>query len=167
MPHAGKPFDEKRIHVIFQVSLVLKGAFAVFEIIAGIFAAAVPQQFIFNIVAALTQEELANDPRDLVATYLLHAAQNLSVSAQHFAALYLLSHGAIKLWLIVGLLREKLGYYPTAMIAFGLFIAYQLYRFTYTHSVFLVLITVLDLAVIILTWHEYRYLKRHLLAHRR
>ena len=90
----------------------------------------------------------------------------MSVSTRHFAALYLLSHGAIKLWLILGLLREKLWYYPTAMVIFGLFIAYQLYRFSFTHSVFLLLITVIDLVVIALTWHENMYLRRQLLHHR-
>jgi len=114
----------------------------------------------------LTQGELAGDPRDLVANYLLNTAQHLSVSTRHFTAVYLLSHGVIKLWLIVGLLREKLLYYPTAIGIFGLFIVYQFYRFSFTHSVFLLLITVLDAVVIALTWHEYRYLRHQLPSHR-
>ena len=87
--------------------------------------------------------------------------QHLSLGAQHFAAIYLVSHGAIKLWLIIGLLREKLWYYPTAMVIFALFIVYQFYHFSFTHSVFLLFITVVDFVVIILTWHEYGYLRRH------
>ena len=166
MPDARKVLDEKRIHLIFQVSLFLKGAFAIFEIAGGILAYVVPQQFVLNVVAVLTQGELAEDPRDVVANYLLHTAQHLSVGARHFAAAYLFSHGAVKLWLILGLLREKLWYYPTAMVIFGLFIVYQLYRFSFTHSVFLLLITVLDLVVIALTWHENMYLRRQLMHHR-
>jgi uncharacterized membrane protein len=161
VPAIGR-LDEHRIHLIFEVSLFLKGAFAFFEIIGGILTYLIPQAFILGLVATLTQRELTEDPRDLVATYLLHAAQHLSVGAQRFAAIYLLSHGAIKLWLIVGLLRERLWYYPTAIIVFGLFIVYQLYRFSFTHSAFLMFITVIDVVVIVLTWHEYRYLRRHL-----
>ena len=161
MPAIGR-LDEHRIHLIFEVNLFLKGAFAIFEIIGGILAYVIPQVFILGLVSTLTQHELAEDPRDLVANYLLHAAQHLSVGAQHFAALYLLSHGAIKLWLIVGLLRERLWYYPTAMVVFGLFIVYQLYRFSFTHSASLLFITALDVVVIALTWHEYGYLRRHL-----
>ena len=81
-----------------------------------------------------------------------------------FAAVYLLGHGVIKLWLIIGLLREKLWYYPTALVVFGLFIVYQLYRYSFTHSIWLLLITIVDLVVIGLTWHEYRYLRRVLIA---
>ncbi len=65
-----------------------------------------------------------------------------------------------ELWLIIGLLREKLWYYPIAIIIFGLFTVYQLYRFSFTHSVWLLLITAVDVIVIGLTWHEYRYLRR-------
>lgn len=153
--------DERRIHLFFKISLVLKGAFAFLEILGGVLALLVPRQFLLGVVAVLTQRELVEDPRDLVANYLLHAAQHLSVGTQTFAALYLLSHGAIKLWLILGLLRERLWYYPTALAVFALFIAYQLYRFSFTHSAFLLFITAVDAVVIVLTWHEYRYLKRH------
>jgi uncharacterized membrane protein len=153
--------NERRIHLIFEVSLFLKGAFAFLEIVGGFLAYFIPKQFVLGLVAELTQRELAEDPRDLVAHYFLHAAQNLSVGTRHFAAAYLVSHGVIKLWLIVGLLRERLWYYPTALIIFGLFIAYQLYRFSFTHSPFLLFITVVDIVVIVLTWHEYGYLKRH------
>ena len=161
MPAIGR-LDEHRLHLIFEVSLLLKGAFALFEIIGGICTYVIPQAFIRGIIATLTQRELAEDPRDFVANYLLHAAQHLSVGAQHFAALYLLSHGAIKLWLIVGLLRERLWYYPTALAIFGIFIVYQVYSFSFTHSAFLLLITAIDVVVIALTWHEYGYLRSHL-----
>ncbi len=154
------PFDEEHIHLVFEISLFLKGVFAFFEIVGGIIAYVVTQRFLLNLLGAITQDELAKDPRDLVANYLLHAAQNFSVSTQHFTGIYLLSHGIIKLWLIVGLLRKKLWYYPTAMLVFGLFIVYQLYRFSFTHSVLLLLITALDVVVIVLTWHEYKYLRR-------
>ena len=155
-----KLVDEKRIHLFFEVSLLLKGAFALFEVAGGVLAYVVPQNFLFSIVTTLTQRELAEDPRDLLANYLMHAVQHLSVGTREFAAAYLLSHGAIKLWLIVGLLRERLWYYPTAIVVFGLFIAYQLYRFSFTHSLFLLFLTALDVVVIALTYHEYKYLRR-------
>ena len=43
---------------------------------------------------------------------------------------------------------------------FGLFSVYQLYRFSLTHSLWLVLITAVDSLVIGLTWYEYLYLRR-------
>lgn len=157
-------WSERGIHLIFEVSLWLKGAFALSEIIAGIAAYFISQQFLLSIVQWVTKDEFAEDPHDLVANFLLHAAETLSVSTQKFAAIYLLAHGVIKLWLIVGLLRGRLWYYPVAIIVFALFIAYQLYRYTFTHSIWLLAITVLDVLVIALTGHEYRYLRAILRA---
>jgi len=160
MPESKNLAQEEKIHLAFEISLLLKALFALGQIIGGIVALFVTKDFLLKTVSVLTQEELAEDPRDLIANYLLHSAQNLSIGTQLFVALYLLGHGSIKLWLIIGLLRQKLWYYPTAILVFGLFIAYQLYRFNFTHSVWLLLITLVDVIVIALTWHEYKYLRR-------
>ena len=153
-------FDENNVHVAFEISLTLKGAFALAEIAAGTFAYIVTTQFLLDLVQAITRTELTEDPRDFVANYLLHAAQGLTVSSQHFTAFYLISHGVVKLWLIIGLWQKKLGYYPAAIAVFSLFILYQLYRYSFTHSLSLLLITVLDVVVIGLTWFEYQHLRR-------
>jgi len=152
--------EEKNIHLVFEVSLILKGLFAALEIIGGIFAYFVSQQFLLSVVSLITQDELAEEPRDFIANYLVHTAQNLSISTQHFTAFYLLSHGVIKLFVIIGLLRQQLWYYPAALVVFGLFIVYQLYRFSFTHSPWLLILTVLDIIVMWLTWHEYKHLRR-------
>lgn len=153
-------FKEATVHLFFEASLLVKGAFALFEIAGGIIAYFISQRFLLDLMTEITQDELREDPRDFVANYLLHQAQHFSLSAQNFAAFFLLSHGIVKLWLIAGLLREKLWYYPTAIVVFALFIVYQLYRFSFTHSFLLLVITALDAVIIGLTWHEYRYLRR-------
>ena len=162
MTSMRKLLDEKNVHVAFEISLAFKGAFALAEIATGIFAYFVTQQFLVGLVHFITVEELTEDPRDFVANYLLHAAQDLSVSSQRFTSLYLLSHGVVKLWLIIGLWRKKPSYYPAAMGVFGLFILYQVYRYSFTHSLALLFLTVLDAIVIGLTWLEYQHLRRTL-----
>ncbi len=152
-------FDEKKIHLVFELSLWFKAIFALSEIVAGAATWFVPQRLFLTLVLWVTKDEFAEDPHDLVANFLLHTVQHLSVDAQKFAAIYLLGHGLIKLWLIVGLLRERLWYFPVSIIVFGLFIGYQIYRFAFMHSVWLLLVTALDLVIIVLTWHEYRYLR--------
>jgi uncharacterized membrane protein len=157
--YKGQLFSEKNIHLVFDVSLWLKGLFALSEIAAGVAAFFISQQFLLSVVLWVTKDEFAEDPHDLIVNFLLNSVQHLSISAQKFTALYLLAHGVIKLWLIVGLLRQKRWYYPPAMIIFTLFIGYQLYRCAYTHSIWLLLISALDIVVIVLTWHEYRLLR--------
>ncbi len=154
--------NERRIHQIFQISVLLKGAHALVECIGGLVLAFVSTSAITRLVNALTQEELIEDPNDFVAAQLLSLAQNFTVSTQRFYAFYLLSHGVIKVFLVIGLLRNKLWAYPVSLVVLGLFIVYQLYRFSYTHGFGLIVLTVFDVFVMGLIWREYRLVRRHL-----
>jgi uncharacterized membrane protein len=154
--------NERRIHQIFEISVLLKGAHALIECIGGLVLAFVSTNAITSLVNALTQDELIEDPKDFVAAHLLSLAQNFTVSTQHFYAFYLLSHGFIKVFLVIGLLRNKLWAYPVSLVVLCLFIVYQLYRFSYTHGFGLIVLTLFDVMVMGLIWHEYRLVDRHL-----
>ena len=119
--------NERHIHRVFQVSVILKGAHALIECIGGLALALASRASISALVNQLTQEELIEDPRDFVATHLLRLGQAIT-SKQNFYALYLSIHGIVKVGLVVGLLKNKLWSYPTSLVVLGLFIAYQIYR---------------------------------------
>ena len=157
-----KPLTEHRIHEIFQLSILLKGAHALLECVSGLALALVSTNSIVATITWLTQDEFAEDPNDFVATNLLHMAQDFSVTTKNFYVFYLLSHGVVKLFLVGALLRNKLWAYPASLVVLGLFIAYQVYRFTYTQSTGLVVLTVFDLIVMYLIWHEFQLVRRHL-----
>ncbi|HJT23826.1 MAG TPA: DUF2127 domain-containing protein, partial [bacterium] len=82
-----------------------------------------------------------------------------SGEAKTFAVFFLLSHGALKVGLVWALLRSRLWAYPTAITVFALFGFYQIYRYVLQPSVFMVVLTILDAAVIWLTWAEWRRLR--------
>jgi uncharacterized membrane protein len=153
---------EQRIHQIFEVSVLLKGVHAFIECLGGIALALVSTTTIVSLVNGLTQEELIEDPHDFIATHLLTWAQGFSVSTKTFYAFYLLSHGIVKIFLVVGLLRGRLWSYPVSLVVLGLFVAYQLYRFSYTHGAGLIVLSVFDVFVMGLIAHEYRLVRRHL-----
>ena len=154
--------NEHRIHQIFEVSVLLKGAHALLECLSGIALTLIGTNTIANFVNAITQDELIEDPNDFIATHLLAMAHDFSVQTKNFYAFYLLSHGIVKLLLVAGLLRNKLWSYPASLIVLALFAVYQLYRFTYTHGFGLIVLTIFDVIVIVLIWHEYGLVRRHL-----
>jgi uncharacterized membrane protein len=154
--------DEHRIHQLFQLSVLLKGAHALIECASGVLLAVVSTQTIVGWVDWLTQDELSEDPHDFVAAHLSAMAQHFTVSSKNFYSFYLVSHGLVKVVLVVGLLKEKLWAYPVSLAVLGVFILYQVYRFSYTHSPGLVALTLFDILVIALIWHEYRLVRRHL-----
>jgi len=148
-----------RIHQAFEIGVILKGINGLLEVVGGLVLLWVPAPSIQQIVAALTQRELLEDPHDFIATHLRELVRPLTPNAELFAAVYLLAHGVIKAVLVYGLLRGRLWAYPTAIATFAAFAVYQMYRYTIVPSAWLIALTVLDVAVILLTWAEYRQLK--------
>jgi uncharacterized membrane protein len=157
--------NERRIHQIFNLSVSLKGLHALFEIVAGLALYLTNTETIVGWVSGWSNREIAEDRHDWIANHLLRFAENFSVAQHDFYALYLLSHGIVKFVLVYGLLKEKLWAYPASFVVFGAFIAYQLYRYSFTHDVGLILLSIFDLFVIALAIHEYRLLRKHLPTH--
>jgi uncharacterized membrane protein len=141
----------------FRIVIALKGLDGVLELVGGLLLLVIPQGRIAGLGRFLTQHELSEDPHDVVANLVLHATGALaSGHATVLGALYLLSHGAVKVVLVWAVLRNRLWAYPW-MIAFLLvFIGYQIYRMAVLPTAGLFLLTVFDLAVTWLTVREYQ-----------
>ena len=140
----------------FLVGIVLKGLDGLLEVVGGLLLLLVSPATIADVARALTQHELSEDPHDFLATHLLHATGTLTGSALTFGAVYLLSHGLVKIVLVAALLRNQLWAYPALIVFLIVFIVYQLYRMTYAPSVGLAGLTVFDAIVTWLTIREYQ-----------
>jgi uncharacterized membrane protein len=147
---------EKALHRLFLISVWLKGGAGLLETLAGVSFFFVTPKAVESFVVWLTAPELSEDPNDWIATTLSRAVQHFTADTALFAGAYLVIHGLIKLFLVAGLLRGTLWAYPTSLWFLAAFIVYQCYRYTYTHSTWFVLLTVLDVIVAFLIWHEYR-----------
>ena len=148
----------------FKIGLVLKGLDGILEVIGGILLVFLSPQAIQHLARTLTAHELSQDPRDLIARYILHTASYLTTSTTLFGAVYLLSHGIAKVVLVALVLRDKLGAYPWLIALLLAFIGYQLYRITAVHfSAGLTALTIFDAVLVWLTWREYqaRRTQRH------
>jgi uncharacterized membrane protein len=141
-------------HIGFEIGLLMKGIDGLLEIIGSILLLFLTPDRYNWLIRLLTQHELSEDPQDLFANYLINSSPSFSSSTQHFVVFYLLSHGIIKCILVLLLWRQKLWAYPLAILSLILFVVYQLYRYTFTHSAFLILLTIFDVLMIFLTYKE-------------
>jgi len=148
---------ELAIHRIFIVSLALKGINSLLEIGGGLLF--LLSGGVTSLLTFLIHGELIEDPTDFLATQVQHILPYFSTHVQYYAAFYLLSHGIIKIVLVICLIKNKLWAYPATIVALSLFILYQLYRLSSGFSLVLVLLTLFDLLIIYLTWHEYTIVK--------
>lgn len=140
----------------FHLSLYLKGLDGLLETIGGILLLIINPSEINRFANWLTQGELSKDPHDFIAHHILKTAHDLTGASLIFGALYLLSHGILKIVLVVEVLRDHLWAYIALIVVTALFVIYQVYRLAVVKfSIGLVLLTILDLVIIYLTSKEY------------
>ncbi len=151
--------EPKTIDRLFVVGLILKGIGGLLEVLGGLTLWLVSQNFVFDLVVKLTQEELIEDPTDVIVLWLRQLAQNFSVSLKFFLALYLIVYGLVKISLIVGLWQKKLWVYPVAIAFTLIFMVYQLYRLVRYHNWWFLGFLIFDALVIWLIRQEWHKLK--------
>lgn len=149
--------ESRSLDRTFKVSVGLKGLDGALELLGGLIILALSPTSINRIARGLTVHELSRDPNDFFARHVLHAAGTLTTGGRIFAAVYLLSHGAAKVVLVVAVLRNQHWAYPGMMVLLAAFIVYQLYRLIGVRfTVGLTLLTIFDAFVVWLTWREYQ-----------
>jgi uncharacterized membrane protein len=144
------------LHAGFQIGILLKGIYAALEVVGGVFLWLVKPATIDSWVLRMTQSELIEDPNDMLSNLIVRLSGHFTVGTQMFGVYYLLSHGLVKVVLVLLLLQKKLWAYPAAIVVLVIFIGYQVVRWTHTRSPFLLAISAFDAAMIWLTIVEYR-----------
>ena len=143
---------QQRLHQLFILSVIVKGLHAAIELAGGI------ALYLFSTDVILAWLWEAGRSSDWIARF----AHGFSRPEHEFYAFYLVSHGIINGAIVGGLLLGKRWSYHATFVVLTLFIAYQLYRYSYTHDIGLIAISIIDLIVMALAWNEYRLFKHHL-----
>jgi uncharacterized membrane protein len=159
VPTSGTPAPKEHhaLRNTFRCSIILKGLHALFESVTGTALFFIPGRLLNRIAFRVARLDfLSRNPHDVIGSHLRHMAIGVTGTGRRFAAIYLLSHGLVKLVLVIELLRNRLWAYPLMIVMLSVFIGYQSYRFWLTRSIVMAALTVFDLAVIALTAFEYR-----------
>jgi len=152
-PNAGR---EKLFHRLFEVGIWIKGIDGLIEIAGGILLLAVSLEALNSYVIAITEKEIQEDSGDLIANALRHAAHRMTPGSKHIAGAYLLGNGIVKVFLAACILRGKLWCYPIAVAVITSFILLQCVRMSFHFSWAMFNGTIIDVAIVLLIWREYR-----------
>ena len=163
----ASPIKQLLLHDSFRVGITLKGLDGILEIVASLALYSISPAKMTELVKRLVEHMLVRMPSGYLAAHLIAASQKLNNDSREFAVFYLLTHGAVKVILVVCLWMNKLWAYPLTIAIFGLFMLYQMGRFAHTHSISMVLLTIFDGVVIYLTWVEFQQQKRKRFAQHR
>lgn len=144
------------LHETFQVGITLKALNGLIETLGGLLIWFVTPAHGERLIQAFCNHDLSSDCNDIVARHLITITRDLTSGSKLFASIFLLSHGITKLVLVIALWAGRLWAYPLMILVFGGFGIYQVIRIAHTHSVGLMLITILDFIIVWLTIREYR-----------
>jgi uncharacterized membrane protein len=144
------------LHQSFEVGISLKGVGALFEIAGGVLLWVVNPSQMNGIVRRVADYLFVDAPHHPFASHVLNASQRMADHGTTFASYYLLSHGIVKLALVICLWCNKLWAYPLTIVVFSAFMVYQVHRFMHTHSWALIWLTIFDAVIVYLTWREYQ-----------
>jgi uncharacterized membrane protein len=149
--------ERKIEHGLFLLSVWSKGIAGLVETFGGIVLFCIPQARLNAFVIFLTAPELAEDPTDRNPSPA--RVHELGTDTKPFVSGYLIIHGVIKVLLVAGLLGRRLWSYSVSLWFLAAFVVYQLYRFLFTHSLWLIALNILDVIVAFLIWREYQVRK--------
>lgn len=150
---------QKYWHRLFEFSVLTKGFTGVWETVSGFLFLFLNKTTLGGWFSLLVRNELVEDPDDKFINFLTHALQNLSSDAKTFAALYVLAHGLLNIFLVVQLYRNKHWAYLVIIWAMLISLPYEIYRISIHHSAILTTITIFDAFFIALAWREYKLRK--------
>lgn len=142
---------------LFKGGIILKGLSGLSELVAGVLLLFISPQRMHGFINLITQKELAEDPGDKLAVFLINATNNFGNGSRVFLIIYLWIHAGIKLIVVIGILKNKLWAYPFSLISLGLLTLYQLYSIVFVKvSIGIIFLTVFDALILCLIWREYR-----------
>jgi uncharacterized membrane protein len=158
MPHRSQNIEYRRSlqHRAFEAGILLKGIDGLLEVIGGALVWFVTPALLVSVFRTLYGHEIFRVAGEQVGFHLRAASEKFANGGKIFPSLFLVSHGITKILLVIAIWRNKLWAYPLMIFVFGAFAIYQVYRLVHTQSVILAFLTVVDVAIIYLTWREYQ-----------
>ncbi|MCA9366460.1 DUF2127 domain-containing protein [Candidatus Kaiserbacteria bacterium] len=110
---------------------------------------------VLDIIRILMGRELIEDPSDPLFTHIAHALTNHPLYISYFLASYFICWGIIEIVLSYNLIRHRLWAFPVALVATGVFLGYEIFRFFHTHSLILLGVIFVDAVIFWLIYVEY------------
>lgn len=145
----------------YDIGIAIKGFDGAVELIAGILLWIAPG-LLHSTLQALLGEARESHFRmmQFIADNIARIDADLTRGSIVVVIVFLLTHGAVKVGLVVALFKKWHWAYPWALGVLGAFLVYQVYVFVKHPTVAMALFSLLDAVIIWLVYKEYREVTR-------
>lgn len=143
----------------FRISMWWRIFYGLLRIALGLALLRVVGRSFDVLFTSLMSHELMSDPSDVLYRFVMDWLMLHPVSISYFLAFYFIFWGILDVVLSLCLLREVRLAFPLSLSFIGVFMCYELVRFSHTHSLMLLAVIGLDAAIAWLIFRHYRKLQ--------
>jgi uncharacterized membrane protein len=151
MHRAGRFVD-----AVFVVGVLFKAVSGVVELAAGLPLLVFGAQPLVALTDHVVDWLITVDPDNAFAPVLSTGVAGLGSTGTVLAAVYLLFHGAVKIAIVLALVRGSRGGFLASIGALAVFLVLQLVELVVAPGVGVAVLAVVDAVLLGLTWREYR-----------
>lgn len=154
--------DQDLEEAVFMAAMYWRIAYGSLRIFIGYKLLSFVGLPVIDVYQLLLRKEFVEDPHDAGLRLVAHTLAHHGFSVTYFLVAYFVFWGVIDIILSISMLRHELWAFSAAMVLIGLFVLYEGYRFTHTHSPVLLAFILIDIFIVYLIRHEQHRLKvRH------
>lgn len=146
--------------ILFRLGMWWKIFYGLLNIILGVTLLNFVNNSFTELFYKIMSHELIEDPNDIFLNSVRFIFDKNLVNISYFISIYFIFWGTIGFFLSINLLQLKMWSYPTSLFLMSFFTLYEVYRVTYTHSIVLFIIILIDFCIIWLINNKYIKLKR-------
>lgn len=139
----------------YTLGILIKGIDGVLELLGGVLILTVPPSWIMDATDFLSLSEFGVSQHNFLSQSVVKFGHDLAYGSHVFAAIFLLTHGLVKVVLVASLLRNYRRAYPFALVTLSLFLVYQFYAIITHFTWGMTFLTVIDIVIIWLIWREW------------
>ena len=162
------PGESTSLHRAFLIRLWLKGLGGLTELLGALALLLIPVNVFKDLGQSLSSMFLNANPENAFGLAILKYTQSLDGHSTLLGAIYLVTHGAVKVVLVYALFRNRMWAYPMMLAALVIFVTLQTVDLfnEFTWGVFA--LTIFDIFMIWITnreWQLHKKRNEHAAAH--
>ena len=144
---------------LFSIGMKWRIAYGFLRILFGLVLLKIVGSPLVEVIRVLMNHELVEDPSDVLYNLIISTLTSHPVYITYFIASYFIFWGVIDVVLSYNLMKHRMWAFPASFILIGMFIVYEVVRFTHTHSFVLLLAIFVDIVIAWLIQREFKKLK--------
>lgn len=144
---------------LYVVSMWWRIGYGFLRIIFGVALLHAIGEPISDVIKIGMQHELVQNHSDRLYHAVHHALLAHPLYVTYFLSIYFIFWGTLDIILSYNLLKGRHWAFPASLICIAGFIAYEMVRFTHTHSYILLGVVMIDLVIFALIYTEYKKIR--------